>query len=68
MNIFKHEHLNTLFPKNKTNKSMGTRNYNHYKVNIAFTQLFRNSSIPFMQQVLSQKKNNMELSKPPHEG
>ena len=45
---------------------MDTRNYEHYKVNMAFTERYKNSSIPFMQQLLK-LKNNKELSRPPHE-
>ena len=49
----KHEELHTFFPKNDNYTSQETRNPDKYKVNMAYTERYKNSPIPFMQRLLN---------------
>ena len=53
-NTAKHEKLHKLFPKNPNNPSATTRNPEPYQVNMAFTERYKTSSIPYMQRLLNQ--------------
>ena len=53
-NTPKHEKLHKLFPKNPNNPSAITQNPDPYQVNMAYTERYKTSSIPFMHRLLNQ--------------
>ena len=50
-NTTKHEKLNSMFPRNDNESK--TRNPEQFKVNMAFTERYKNSSVPYMQRLLN---------------
>ena len=50
----KHERLKSMFPKNENKPSSDTRNPEYFKVNMALTEKYKPSSIPYMQRLLNQ--------------
>ena len=52
-NTANHDKLGDLFPKNIENPLIHTRKHEEYKVNMAFTERYKNSAIPFMQRLLN---------------
>ena len=49
----KHEKLHTMFPKNENTSHSKIRNPEQFKVNMALTERYKNSSIPYMQRLLN---------------
>ena len=54
-NTTEHKKLKSMFPKNENNAAMQTRDKEEYKTNMANTERYKNSSIPFMQRILNGK-------------
>ena len=51
--------LTPFFPKNPSSE---TRNPEHYHVNMAFTERYKESSIPFMQRLLNHREEEEKLN------
>ena len=56
-NTAKHEKFKSLFPKNPKVPLSKTRSPEHFQVNMAFTDRYKTSSIPFMQRLVNKMKN-----------
>ena len=52
-NTSNHEKFKDFFPQNENKPNTETRKPEKYKVNMAFTERYRKSSIPFMQRLLN---------------
>ena len=63
-NTARHERLHTLFPHNYNNPLSKTRNPEKYHVNMALTERYKSSSIPYMQRLLNKlhKENSVTTS------
>ena len=59
-----HERLFSMFPKNEKEINSEIRNPEHFKVNMALTERYKNSSIPYMQRLLNKlhKENSVTTS------
>ena len=49
----KHKKIYTMFPKSEEESNSKIRNLEYFKVNMALTESYRNSSIPYMQRLLN---------------
>ena len=63
-NTASHEKLHTFFPQNHENLFSKTRHPEKYQVNMALTERYKSSSIPYMQRLLNQldKEKHMEAT------
>ena len=52
-NCLKTEKVKTFFPVNETKTTLQTRNFERFKVNQFNTERYRNSSIPYLQNLLN---------------
>ena len=49
----KHNKLHTMFPRSEKEFNLKIRNPEQFKVNMALTERYKNSSIPYMQRLLN---------------
>ena len=52
-NTANHDKLSELFPQKNENPPTQTRKHEEYKVNMAFTEHYKNPVVPFMQRWLN---------------
>ena len=61
INTSKHETLHTMFPRNENKATLEPRNTESFKVNMALTERYKKSSIPYMQRMLNNLEKEIEI-------